>query len=321
MKNSVKKRILVTGCAGFIGSHLCEKLVSKGYNVTGIDNLSTGKLIFLKNIKKNNKFKFLKVDLLKEKKLHKFFKGNEVVFHLAANADVKNGFLQPKKDLEQNTIVTSNVLEAMRKNLIKKIIFASTGSIYGEPKIFPTKENHPFPIQTSLYGSSKLAGESLIQSYCSGFGFNSTIFRFVSIMGSRYTHGHLFDFYKQLLKNKKKLKVLGNGLQKKSYLNVKDCVNAMIMALKKNTKDVEIYNLGTNKFITVKYSIKTVLNILKFNPKIYYSGGSRGWIGDSPKIYLDTSKIKKIGWKPKKTIEESIKETINFFIQNKWLFK
>lgn len=321
MRKFVKKKILVTGCAGFIGSHLCEKLVAQGYNVTGIDNLSTGKLVFLEKIKNNNKFKFLKLDLFKEKKLFKYFKGNEVVFHLAANADVKNGFLQPKKDLEQNTIVTSNVLEAMRKNFIKKIIFASTGSIYGEPEIFPTKENNPFPIQTSLYGSSKLASEALIQSYCSGFGFNSIIFRFVSIMGSRYTHGHLFDFYKQLLKNKKKLNVLGDGLQKKSYLNVNDCISAMEMGLKKNNKQVEIYNLGTNKFITVKYSIKNLLKVLKLKPKVSYQSGKRGWIGDSPKIYLDTVKIRKTGWKPKKTIEESIEETINFFNQNKWLFK
>ncbi len=317
-----KKKILVTGCAGFIGSNLCEKLIENGYHVTGIDNLSTGKLIFIKNIKNNKKFKFFKLDLFKEKKLYKYFKGNHVVFHLAANADVKNGFLHPKKDLEQNTIVTFNVLEAMRKNKIKKIIFSSTGSIYGEPKNFPTKENSPFPQQTSLYGSSKLSCEALIQSYCSGFGFNSIIFRFVSIMGSRYTHGHLFDFYKQLLKNKKKLKVLGNGLQKKSYLNINDCISAMLMTLKKNNNQkVEIYNLGTDKFITVKYSIKIILKILNLNPKIYYSGGKRGWIGDSPKIYLDTKKIKKTGWKPKKTIEESIKETIKFFGENKWLFK
>ncbi len=317
-----KKKILVTGCAGFIGSNLCEKLIEKGYHVTGIDNLSTGRLIFIKKIKNNKKFKFLKLDLFKEKKLYKYFKGNHVVFHLAANADVKNGFLHPKKDLEQNTIATFNVLEAMRKNKIKKIIFSSTGSIYGEPKNFPTKENSPFPLQTSLYGSSKLACEALIQSYCSGFGFNSTIFRFVSIMGSRYTHGHLFDFYKQLLKNKKKLNVLGNGLQKKSYLNIHDCIEAMIISLKKhNNTGIEIYNLGTDKFITVKYSIKIILKILNLKPKIYYSGGKRGWIGDSPKIYLDTTKIRKIGWKPKKTIEESIKETINFFKKNKWLFK
>ncbi len=316
-----RKRVLVTGCAGFIGSHLSETLVSKGYFVTGIDNLSTGKLNFIKKLKLKKKFKFFKIDLFKEKKLHNYFKNNEIVFHLAANADVKNGFFNPKKDLEQNTIVTHNVLEAMRKNKIKKIIFASTGSIYGEPKIFPTKENYMFPVQTSLYGSSKLACEGLIQAYSSGFGFNATIFRFVSIMGKRYSHGHLFDFYKQLLINKKKLNVLGNGLQKKSYLNINDCIDALLMSINRNKNPVEIYNLGTDRFITVNHSIKTILKILNLNPKIYFKGGDRGWIGDSPKIYLDTTKIRKIGWKPKISIEESIKQTIEFFNQNRWLFK
>ena len=259
--------------------------------------------------------------MYKQKNLYKYFNGNQIVFHMAANADVKNGFLNPKRDIEQNTIVTHNVLEAMRKNRIKRIIFASTGSIYGEPKIFPTKENYSFPIQTSLYGSSKLACEGLIQAYSSGFGFHSTILRFVSIMGKRYSHGHLFDFYKQLLINKNKLKVLGNGLQKKSYLNIEDCVDAITLTMNRNKNPIEIYNLGTDKFITVNHSIKTILKILNLSPKIYYKGGNRGWIGDSPKIYLDTKKIKKIGWRPKKTIEESIKETIEFFNHNKWLFK
>ncbi len=316
-----KKKVLVTGCAGFIGSHLSEKLIAKGYFVTGIDNLSTGKLNFIKKLKLNKKFKFFKIDLFKQKNLYKYFKGNQIVFHMAANADVKNGFLNPKKDIEQNTIVTHKVLEAMRKNRIKRIIFASTGSIYGEPKIFPTKENYSFPIQTSLYGSSKLACEGLIQAYSYGFGFDSTIFRFVSIMGKRYSHGHLFDFYKQLLINKNHLNVLGNGLQKKSYLNIEDCINAMILTINRNKNPIEIYNLGTDRFITVNHSIKTILKILNLSPKIYYKGGDRGWIGDSPKIYLDTKKIRKIGWKPKKTIEESIKETIEFFNHNKWLFK
>ena len=316
-----KKKVLVTGCAGFIGSHLSEKLIAKGYTVTGIDNLSTGKLNFIKKLKSNKKFKFFKIDLYKQKNLYKYFNGNQIVFHMAANADVKNGFLNPKRDIEQNTIVTHNVLEAMRKNRIKRIIFASTGSIYGEPKIFPTKENYSFPIQTSLYGSSKLACEGLIQAYSSGFGFHSTILRFVSIMGKRYSHGHLFDFYKQLLINKNKLKVLGNGLQKKSYLNIEDCVDAITLTMNRNKNPIEIYNLGTDKFITVNHTIKTILKILNLSPKIYYKGGNRGWIGDSPKIYLDTKKIKKIGWRPKKTIEESIKETIEFFNHNKWLFK
>ncbi len=316
-----KKKVLVTGCAGFIGSHLCEKLVAEKYYVTGIDNLSTGKINFIKKLKLNKYFKFLKIDLFKEKNLPKYFKGNEIVFHLAANADVKDGFFNPNKDLEQNTIVTHNVLEAMRKNEIKKIFFSSTGSVYGEPKIFPTKEDHIFPIQTSLYGSSKLACEGLIQAYSSGFGFFSKIFRFVSIMGKRYSHGHLYDFYKQLLKNKNKLNVLGNGLQKKSYLNVNDCIEAMLFTINRNKQPVEIFNLGTDRFITVNHSIKTISKILNINPKIYYKGGKRGWIGDSPKIYLDTKKIRNIGWRPKKTIEESIEETIEFFNQNKWLFK
>jgi UDP-glucose 4-epimerase len=316
----LKTKVIVTGCAGFIGSHLCERLIEKGYYVTGIDNLTTGKLSFIKKLKLNKNFNFLKIDLLKNKKLFKYFKGNKIVFHLAANADVRNGFLYPKKDLEQNTLVTYNILEAMRKNSIKKIIFSSTGSVYGEPKTFPTKENDFFPIQTSLYGSSKLACEGLIQAYCYGYGFQSIIFRFVSIMGSRYTHGHLFDFYKQLMYEKKKLKVLGNGLQKKSYLNIDDCIDAIFLALTKMNKNIEIYNLGTDNFITVKHSIKIILKILNLNPKIYYTGGKRGWIGDSPKIYLDTKKIRKIGWKPKKTIDDSIKETISFFNKNRWLF-
>ncbi len=317
----MSKKILVTGCAGFIGSHLCEKLISLGYHVVGIDNFSTGKKKFIESLIGNKNFELKKLDLLNEQKLYRYFKNVKLVFHLAANADVKNGFLHPKKDLEQNTLVTYNVLEAMRKQSIKKIIFASTGSIYGEPKKFPTKENYDFPIQTSLYGSSKLACEGLIQAYSSGFGFKSIIFRFVSIMGERYTHGHLFDFYKQLIKNKSKLKVLGNGLQKKSYLNVSDCIDAMIMTMHRNIKNVQIYNLGTDRFITVKHSIKIILRVLNLKPKIYYKGGKRGWIGDSPKIYLDTSKIRKIGWKTKKTIEESIKETIEYFNNNKWLFK
>ncbi len=317
----MSKKILVTGCAGFIGSHLCEKLISLGYHVVGIDNFSTGKKKFIESLIGNKNFELKKLDLLNEQKLYRYFKNVKLVFHLAANADVKNGFLHPKKDLEQNTLVTYNVLEAMRKQSIKKIIFASTGSIYGEPKKFPTKENYDFPIQTSLYGSSKLACEGLIQAYSSGFGFKSIIFRFVSIMGERYTHGHLFDFYKQLIKNKSKLKVLGNGQQKKSYLNVSDCIDAMIMTMHRNMKNVQIYNLGTDRFITVKHSIKIILRVLNLKPKIYYKGGKRGWIGDSPKIYLDTSKIRKIGWKTKKTIEESIKETIEYFNNNKWLFK
>jgi len=321
MKKKIKNKVVVTGCAGFIGSHLAERLIKLNYEVVGIDNLSTGKIKFLDNIIKHKNFSFYKVDILKNKNLEKYFKSSKIIFHLSANADVRNGFDNPKKDLEQNTIVTFRILELARKLLIKKIVFSSTGSIYGEPKKFPTKEDYNFPIQTSLYGCSKLAGEGLIQAYSHGYNIKAYIFRFVSIFGERYTHGHLFDFYKKLKKNPNALKVLGNGLQKKSYLNVTDCIDAIFIALKKSNEKINIFNLGLNEYITVKKSINYICKYLSLNPKRLYTGGKRGWIGDSPKIYLDNQKIKKLGWKPKKTIEKSIYETLLYFKKNEWIFK
>lgn len=321
MTKKNKTKVVVTGCAGFIGSHLVERLIALNYQVVGIDNLSTGRVEFLDNIIKHQNFKFHKLDILKSQNLEKYFKSAKIIFHLSANADVRNGFNNPRKDIEQNTIVTFKILELARKLSIKHIVFSSTGSIYGEPEKFPTKENYNFPIQTSLYGSSKLAGEGLIQAYCHGYDMKAHIFRFVSIFGERYTHGHLFDFYKKLKKNRKVLEVLGNGLQKKSYLNVKDCVDAIILAIKKSNKKINIYNLGLNEYITVDQSINYICKYLGLNPKRKYTGGKRGWIGDSPKIHLDTQKIRKLGWKPKKSIEKSIYETLEYFKNNEWIFK
>lgn len=315
------KKVFVTGCAGFVGSNLSKTLLDKGYFVTGVDNLSTGKLKYLDELINNKNFKFYKTDIYKSNNIEKIMKNHSIVFHLAANADVKDGLKHPYKDLQQNTISTFNILESMRKNKIKKIVFSSTGSIYGEPINFPTQENDNFPIQTSLYGASKLASEGLIQAYSNGYHIQSYIFRFVSLFGKKYSHGHLYDFYKQLLINPKKLFVLGNGKQKKSYLNISDCIDAIFIALEKSSKQVNIYNLGIDDYITVNQSIKYILSYLKLNPKILYKGGKRGWIGDSPKIFLDTKKIRKLGWKPKKSIKESIFETLYFFEENKWLFK
>ena len=322
MKNNInKKKIIVTGCAGFIGSHLVEKLLKLNKKIIGIDNLNTGQKKFLKESLKNKNFKFIKCNLLNLKKIKEIFRKSESVYHLAANADVRYGFKDPYKDLEQNTIVTSNVLEAMRLNNIKKIIFCSTGSIYGEPKKFPTPENVSFPLQTSFYGASKLAGESLVQAYCENYGFKTWIFRFVSILGNRYTHGHVYDFCKQLFKNRKILKALGDGYQKKSYLNVGDCIKAILIATSKSKNKVNIFNLGTNEYITVKDSIKIICNELRLKPKIYFSGGKRGWIGDSPFIYLSNKKIKSLGWKPKFTIKESLIQTVRYLKNNKWTFE
>ena len=314
------KKILVTGCAGFIGSNLVDRLLSQKYQIIGIDNLRTGQKEFLKNALKNKHFKFFKCDLLNLNKIKKIFKGSEIVFHLAANADVRYGYKNPFRDLEQNIIVTYNVLEAMKKNNINKIVFCSTGSVYGEPKNFPTPEYDNFPIQTSFYGAAKVAGESFVQAYCEAFNFKSWIFRFVSILGNRYTHGHVYDFCNQLFKNPNHLKALGDGNQRKSYLHVDDCISAMLIATKKSKNRINIFNLGTNEYVSVKQSINVICNQLKVKPKVSFSGGKRGWIGDSPFIFLNNKKIRSLGWKPKFTIKESIKQTVRYLINNKWVF-
>jgi len=314
-------KIVVTGCAGFIGSNLVDRLLLNNYRIIGIDNLKTGQKKFLKHAFKNRNFKFIKCDLLNIKKVEKFFRNVDIVFHLAANADVRHGYKNPYRDLEQNTISTYHVLESMRKHNVNKIVFCSTGSVYGEPNNFPTPENDNFPIQTSFYGASKIAGESFVQAYCEAFNFKSWIFRFVSILGNRYTHGHVYDFCNQLFKNPNRLKVLGDGNQKKSYLQVDDCISAMLIAIKKSKKKINIFNLGTNEYINVKQSINVICNQLQIKPKVSFSGGKRGWIGDSPFIFLNNKKIRSLGWKPQFTIKESIEHTVKFLKQNKWVFK
>jgi len=313
-------KILITGCAGFIGSNLVDFFLSKKFKVIGLDNLSTGNKFFLENANKNKNFKFIRIDLLK-KNIDRYFKNVDTVYHLAANADVRFGLNHRKKDINQNILVTYKVLEAMKKNNIKKIMFASTGSVYGETKQIPTKEIAPFPTQTSLYGASKISAESIISAYCEGYNIKCFIFRFVSILGERYTHGHVFDFLKQLNKNKKKLFVLGDGNQKKSYLNVKDCINAIFISMKFFDKKVNIINLGTNEYINVKKSIQVISRILKLKPEINYKGGKRGWIGDNPFIFLDTKKIRSTGWRPKFTINQSVEITTKYLLKNKWLLK
>ena len=238
------------------------------------------------------------------------------MFHLAANADVRFGTEHPRKDLEQNTIATFNVLEAMRSNGIKGIAFSSTGSIYGEPEVFPTTEAAAFPVQTSLYGASKLACEGLIQAYCEGFGFRGWIFRFVSILGERYTHGHVFDFYKQLRAHPAHLDVLGDGNQRKSYLYVQDCIDAILIALEKSKDKITILNLGADEYCTVKNSISWIVEELGLKPEILFAGGQRGWIGDSPFIFLDCSRMRGHGWAPKLKIKEAVLRTLRYLQSN-----
>jgi len=312
---------IVTGCAGFIGSTLVDRLLGSGHTVTGIDNFSTGQRRFLDNALSNPNFTLFQIDLLDLDALKKVFVGGEAVFHLSANADVRFGTDHPRKDLEQNTIATYNVLEAMRANGIKRIAFSSTGSVYGESPVVPTPENGPFPIQTSLYGASKAACEGLISAYCEGFGFQSWIFRFVSILGERYTHGHVFDFYQKLQADPTCLPVLGNGKQRKSYLYVQDCIDAILLAMDKATEKVNIFNLGSDGYCEVNDSIGWICQELGVKPTLEYSGGDRGWIGDNPFIFLDTQKIQSLGWKPKVSINEGVIKTVQYLRANEWVFE
>ena len=277
------KTVLVTGAAGFVGSNLVDYLLKKKIKVIGVDNLKTGKKKFLELAFKNKNFKFVKLDLLDLKSVSKIFNNNiDIIYHLAANADVRFGLKNPKNDINNNILCTFNVLEACRKNKINNIVFSSTGSVYGEADKIPTKENTNFPIQTSIYGASKLAGEGLICAYSEGYNLKCWIFRFVSILGPRYTHGHVYDFYKKLKSDPKKLYVLGNGKQRKSYLHVQDCLRAMDIAIKKSNKKINIFNLGTNDHCEVNDSIKWITDLLKVSPKLEYSGAK----GDGLEIIL-----------------------------------
>jgi UDP-glucose 4-epimerase len=312
---------VVTGCAGFIGSNLVDRLLANGHRVTGVDNFSTGQRRFLDGALAHPGFRLVEMDLLDLEGIKHSFAGGDAVFHLAANADVRFGTDHPRRDLEQNTIATYNVLEAMRANGIKKIAFSSTGSVYGEATVIPTPEDGPFPIQTSLYGASKAACEGLIAAYCEGFGFQSWIFRFVSILGERYTHGHVFDFYQKLKANPTRLTVLGNGQQRKSYLYVQDCIEAILLAMNKASAKVNIFNLGVDGYCEVNDSIGWICEELGVTPKLEYSGGDRGWIGDNPFICLDTNKIQGLGWKPKLGIREGVIKTVEYLRANEWVFE
>jgi UDP-glucose 4-epimerase len=320
------QKVFVTGAAGFIGSHLADRLLADGLAVVGWDNFSTGQERFLEDALKQTRFTLMRGDNLDLPALTAAMKGCDFVFHFAANADVRFGTEHPRKDLEQNTIATFNVLEAMRANGIKRLAFSSTGSTYGEAAVIPTPEDAPFPVQTSLYGASKVAGEGLIAAYGEGFEFESYIFRFVSILGERYTHGHVFDFYQQLTEHPAWLRVLGDGSQRKSYLYVQDCLDAMLHVVRLGTAAqakhrTQIYNLGAAEYVQVNDSIRFICGALGLKPELRYTGGDRGWIGDNPFIFLDTKKILATGWKPKLTIEQGIIRTLRWLEANRWVYE
>jgi UDP-glucose 4-epimerase len=224
----------------------------------------------------------------------------------------------PARDLEQNVFVTHNVLEGVRLAGVREIVFSSTGSVYGETEVIPTPEDAPFPRQTSLYGASKLASEGFIAAYAEGYGISATIYRFVSVLGHAYSHGHVIDFVTQLLEDPDRLHILGDGSQRKSYLEVSDCVQAIVARLGE-VHGFEVFNLGVDDYCTVDQSAGWICERLGVKPDRTYSGGNRGWVGDNPFIFLDTTRIRSTGWSPRFSIREAVERTVDFLVENSWI--
>ncbi len=312
-----EKRVVVTGAAGFIASHVVDDLLATNCQVIAIDNMRTGQPKIIEEHKKHKNYKFVKEDLLHKDKIIAATKGADFVFHLAANADIRGGIKDTQIDLDQNVIATHNVLESIRKNDIKGLVFSSSAAVYGTQKTFPTPEDAP-KTQTSLYGSSKLAAEAFIEAYSEYYSISSSIYRFVSVVGERYPHGVVIDFYRKLRKNPSSLEILGDGLQKKSFMYIKDCVAGMLTGAEEVRKGSEVFNLGQNYTIEVTKVADMIVQEMKLdNVKYTYTGGSIGWVGDQPIVLLSTKKIEALGWKPKTTIEDGIKRTIRYLIDNK----
>jgi len=302
-------KILITGGAGFIGSHLIGLLISKGYKVVAIDNLSLGRRDNINHLIDNRNFKFIKEDLLNINKLKRIFQKNnfDVVFHLAANSDIQNSAKNPQVDLENTFITTWNTLECCRLFNVNKFVFASSSAIYGNVQEKLTEDFGPlFPI--SYYGAGKLASEAFVSSYSYMNGIQSWIIRFPNVVGERATHGVIYDFIKKLKNNPKELEILGDGSQKKPYLYVKDLVEAMFFVYQKTKDRLNCYNIGVKDQTAVSEIAKIVCEEMELkNVKLKYTGGNIGWKGDVPQFKYNLSKIHQLGWKAKYSSTEAVR--------------
>lgn len=302
-------RAFVTGGAGFIGSHVVDRLVRDGAEVVIYDNFNTGRHKFIEHHAGNSKVKLVESDVLDLLRLKESMRGADMVFHFQANADVRGGMHDSRIDFEQNITATWNVLEAMRVNGVRRMAFASSGTVYGEPDVFPTPESYA-PRQTSHYGASKMACEAMIQGFASYQDWQYFIFRFVSWIGERYTHGVIYDFLKKLQANPAVLPILGNGRQRKSYLDVRDGVAGIFAAVENSREQGNILNLGHDDCMTVlDLAAEVVAAAGLRDVQFQTTGGARGWRGDSPFVFLDTSRLKQFGWSPKVSIREGIRAT------------
>ena len=308
-------KCFVTGGAGFIGSHLVERLMAEGNTVTAYDNLSSGKRRWIEHLINNPHFAFIQADLLDLATLKKTMAEHDIVMHFGANTDIRKGNSDPRVDLENCTIGTFNVLEAMRVNGISKLIFTSSSTAFGEALVKPTPETIGPLLPISLYGAGKVAGESLISAYCHLFNMEAWIFRFSNVVGPRMGHGVVYDFIQKLKQDPKELEIMGDGNQEKNYFLVEDCLDGIFAAFRNSDKQCDVFNLGGESTIKVTDIAEIVAEEMGLNGvRFKYTGGERGWPGDVPVVRLDTGKIRQLGWTPKHTAAEAIRITTRFLL-------
>lgn len=304
-------RALVTGGAGFIGSHLIDRLVARGDDVVVIDNLSSGDVGFIQPHIDNGRVRLVEGDICNPADVGRAMAMEiDCVFHLAANPDIRLGTRITDTDLQQGTVATYNILEAMRLNDVGRIVFASSSVVYGEDAPLPTPEDHGPCMPISLYGASKQAGEGLISSWVGTFGLQAWIFRFANIIGARGTHGVIFDFIHKLKNDPTRLEVLGNGLQEKSYMEVGDCVDAMLHVMSNAHQPLNLFNLGSHDTASVRRIAEIVVEVTGCaDARIEYTGGDRGWAGDIPRARLGIDKMLQTGFDVTMNSEEAIRHT------------
>ena len=309
-------KVLVTGGAGFIGSHLVDKLMQGGHEVRVLDNLSAGSLENLEHWLGHERFEFIKGDMRDSEVIKEAVKGVEAVFHLAANPEVRIGSQSPELLYETNVLITYNLLEAMRKEEVKLLAFTSSSTVYGEAEKLPTPEDYGPLKPISVYGGAKLAAEALISGYAHTFDMKAIVFRLANIIGKRSNHGVIYDFINKLKKNPNRLEILGDGTQRKSYLHVSDTVEAMLHLFNeflKEDKTYDVYNIGSEDWITVKEIAEIVSREMNLDPEFYFTGGvdgGRGWKGDVKVMLLSIEKAKAKGWKPKMNSRKAVEKTV-----------
>jgi len=306
------QKVIITGGAGFIGSHLADRLVAEGKEVVVIDNLSSGRLAFLEKCRGKKNFKFVKADLHRPENYSSELAGADAIFHLAANPDVRAAVTDTRIEINQGIHSTYSILEEARKRDVPAVVFSSSSVVYGEPRVVPVAEDYGPLTPISLYGASKLAGEGLLSAYCGTFGLKGIAYRFANVVGDRSTHGVIHDFSLKLRKDPSRLEVLGDGRQTKSYIIVGECVDAILFGaakrLPKISSQMEVYNIANRDWVSVAEIAKQVIAASgSKGTKIRFTGGKRGWPGDVPKVMLDGGKLAKLGWKTKLNSLQTVK--------------